>query len=502
MKTIENASFTKRLLVSLLTIGVALHLSGCSTSSSTDESASGGDETFAEESDGDYSEDGDVASEESSSDSGETADATEEAAGEDDLGDEVADAGKKESDDDMNLDEEGGDAVADNKEGEDDLSLDDEEGLPEDVAQNAAPAEPVPEVAPAPAPSDAPVFAEQPADSTPVAAEPPPVDTSTEAPVAPAWVPVKKIKTAAFASGDANLNRVYLARPGDTRQSVAEKIYGDKKRSKDLLKWNSYLSRGMKTGDKVYYQSATNPTDATMLTYYEDIGAPAQTYTSRDGDNIRAVSKSLLGSDESWKEVWATNMDVESKGDIPAGLNIRYWPDGTAAAPVLANNAETPPAVDPMAAPTDPMAAPQGAPQDPGAMPPGNDPLAMNPTPPPPADPLAQPPMPPGDPLAAAPTATPASDPMAAGAVAAMPPSEPPPPPPPAEPPSAAPAPVEHGQQQHAGAEPAAAGTEEADNMMMMGLSGIILLAAGAVFFMIRRNKSRKVDLTQTTQVG
>ena len=38
--------------------------------------------------------------------------------------------------------------------------------------------------------------------------------------------------------------------------------------------------------------------------------------------------------------------------------------------------------------------------------------------------------------------------------------------------------------------------------MMMMGLSGIILLAAGAVFFMIRRNKSRKVDLTQTTQVG
>ncbi len=495
MKTRQNASFYKRLLVSLLTIGVALHLSGCSTSSSSEETASGGDETFAEESEGDFSEDGTVAEESSSEDSNK--DSLDESGGDlgDDLGDEVADAEKKEPGDDMSLDEEGGDAVADNKASTDELSLDDEQGLPDDVAQNAAPAEPAPDAAQdAPPPTDAPVFAEQtpPADATPVADAPPPVDTATEAPMAPsgqAWLPLRKMKTAAFAAGDSNLNRVYLARAGDTRQSVATKVYGDKKRAKDLLKWNSFLSRGMKTGDKVYYQSATNPTDANMLTYYEDVGIPAQTYTSKDGDNIRTVSKSLLGADDSWKEVWATNLEVESKGDIPAGLSIRYWPDGGVAAPTMAA-AEAPPADALSAPPQDPAAAPPAA--DPLAMNTATDPM-LNPTAAPPADPLAPPPMPPSEPLAAAPTATPASDPMAAG-TAAIPPSEPPPPPP---------AEVAQAQTEpEPTAATATAGTEEADNMMMMGLSGIILLAAGAVLVMIKRNKSRKVDLTQTTQVG
>lgn len=471
MKKQLESSFYKRILISLLSLGVAFHLTGCAMGGSSDESSStSGDETFAEEGEGDYAEGSDADSAEES---------TEAAADEstDDLSNEVAEG---EGEEDMALDEEGGEAVAATDEkAEDDLSLDDEEGLPEDVAATppAATDETKTEEPVAP-PADTVATAEPPTDA-PVFQEPPPA----EAPIAAAtsWVPVKKIKSSAFMIGDANMNRVYLARPGDTRQSVAEKVYGDKSRSKDLLKWNSYLSRGMKTGDKVYYQSATNPTDTNMLTYYEDANIPPQNYVSREGDNIREVSKTLLGDSESWKEVWATNADVESKGDIPAGINIRYWPDGAApAAPTLAEN--TPPPTDPLAQPDQQQPPPDLAQQQPVV-----DPLA------PPVDPTL-------NPVAAVPTATPASEPTTPIAGT----TEPPPPPPPAAEPPAPPPPVPVAQQQPPPVDDMSAqsSTEEADNMMMMGLAGIVLLAAGSVFMLMRRNRARKVDLTQTTQVG
>ena len=352
-------SLSKRLLMSLLTIGMASHLTGCAMGGSSDESTAASEETFAEESSGDFaegeegaeaSEGGDVAEgEEAAPAEGEEAAEGDVAAGEEAPAD----------GDDMALEDETKDAgagdVAANDAGDDlddELSLDDEEGLPSDIASNDKPADSSPILdEPAAAPTDAPVFAEAPTEGTTDA----PSDTMAAAPSEQtAWVPVKKMKTAAFMVGDTNLNRVYVARAGDTRPAIAQKIYGDKGRSKDLLKWNSFLARGVKTGDKIYYSSPTNPTDGNMMTYYEDVGVPAQNYVSREGDNIREVSKTLLGSGESWKEVWATNMDVESKGDIPAGLNIRYWPDGSAPAQTMAQ--QQPPA-DNMA-PVDPMTPP------------------------------------------------------------------------------------------------------------------------------------------------
>jgi hypothetical protein len=485
-----ETSISKRLLISLLTIGMALNISGCSSSGSSDEESAGGDETFAEESSGDF-EDGEegaeVAEGEEGGDleeGGELAEGEEgaeegtdvaEGDGELDgeLDGETADSGEASGDGVTN--EGGGDVAA--VEDDDELSLDDEEGLPEDVASSTGGDAMAPIEEPATPPTDAPVFAE-----------------NTEAPVEPAppkvWAPLLKVKSAAFEAGGTNLNRVYLGRPGDTVKGVAEKIYGDSGRSKDLRKWNGFLSRGVKTGDKIYYSSPTNPTDTNMLTYYEDVSIPAQNYVSREGDNIREVSKTLLvGNSDSWKEVWATNPDIESKGDIPAGLNIRYWPADAVAAPVLANN---PPPTDPPMG-QDPLAQ-QPVGQDPLAQQPiGQDPLAQqpvvqDPSAQPPADPLA-----PNDPVAqipsndplVQPTGTPASDPNAMAT------TEPPPPPPNDRPNQAA-----------TGAADPVAGTSEADQMMTMGLAGIVLLAAGAVFFLMRRNRSRKIDLTQTTQVG
>lgn len=512
-------SFSKRLLISLLAIGMAGHLTGCAMGDSSDEATADGGETFAEESVGDFEEDGEVADGDEAPADGEESTEVAEADGAegedvalegDDLSAEVAESAEGDGGDDMALEDDAaaGDLAA--NEGDDELSLDDEEGLPADIASSeTAPtdmAEPAPAIEEPPtAPTDAPVFAD---NSTDLSTEAPPTEGLTDgmsaatdvavATEAPTWVPVKKVKSAAFMVGDANLNRVYLARAGETRPDIAQKIYGDKSRSKDLLKWNGFLARGVKVGDKIYYSSPTNPTDTSMLTYYEDVGIPAQNYVSRDGDNIREVSRTLLGDKDSWKEVWATNPDVESKGDIASGMNLRYWSADAVApetpAPVLAHNddhmappadtmVQDPLAQNPPAGPgvSDPLNVPPAdvlAPNDPVAQLNNMDPAAQQLQDPTMADPMAQP------------TGTPASIPPAIGTTEL-------PPAPPMDPP-AAPA-----EPKVAAAEPTAhSGTEEADDMMMMGLAGIILLAAGAVFVLMRRNRSRKVDLTQTTQVG
>lgn len=503
-------------MVSLFTIALALNISGCSSSGSSDEESAGGDETFAEESSGDFEDgeevaDGDEGAEEGSEEVAEGEEGLEDG---EEASEEVADGEELESEeldgeladaegsedgaldegglDEGGLDEGGTDVAATD---DDELSLDDEEGLPDDVAGTDVPADtaaPIEE--PATPPTDAPVFAEE--------STPPATDPIVEEPVAPrAFLPLLKVKSAAFDSGGTNLNRVYVGRPGDTVKSVAEKLYGDSGRQKDLKNWNSFLSRGVKVGDKIYYQSPTNPTDTTMLTYYEDVSIPAQNYVSRDGDNIREISKTLLGHNDSWKEIWSTNPDVESKGDIPAGLNLRYWPaDVAAPAPVLAQQPD--PMTGQQPGGMDPLTGQPGG-MDPMTGQPPADPLAQTGQVTPPTDPLAQPgfdPLaqngqPPTDPLA---QPTPASDPLAMGTTT----TEPPPPPPPADPAPADPAtdPATQAANNAAVAgDPAAA---EADQMMTMGLAGIVLLAAGAVFFLMKKSRSRKIDLTQTTQVG
>ncbi|MCB0378483.1 MAG: LysM peptidoglycan-binding domain-containing protein [Bdellovibrionales bacterium] len=144
----------------------------------------------------------------------------------------------------------------------------------------------------------------------------------------PGFIPVKKMKSTAFRRGGANVNRLYVTRPGDNMGSISQKIYGADL-TKDLYSFNPYhQGRTLQVGDKVYYSSPSSPNDKSMKTYYEDMGIPPQYYTTQEGDNIRKLSKKLLGHNRSWMEVYATNENIDSKDRLPAGLQIRYWPDG------------------------------------------------------------------------------------------------------------------------------------------------------------------------------
>ncbi len=143
------------------------------------------------------------------------------------------------------------------------------------------------------------------------------------------WTPVKKMKDSPYFRGAHLANTLYVARDGDNIRSISQKIYGEDK-SDDLLSINTTLSRGLKVGDKVYYNSPRRPNDESrMLTFYEDVGMAPEFYVTSSGENIRSASSKLLGHSGSWKEVWATNPDIQSKWDIAEGTTLKYWADAS-----------------------------------------------------------------------------------------------------------------------------------------------------------------------------
>lgn len=156
--------------------------------------------------------------------------------------------------------------------------------------------------------------------------------TPTEKPK-PALISLKKIKSAPYRKMGNLVNAVYIARPGETLKDISQKIYGSDQLSA-LYAINPHLkSRSVKVGDKIYYNSPLRKEDdSRLLFYYQDINAPSSIYTLSSGDNIRQVASQLLGHPDSWKEIWATNPELESKGQITSSASIVYWAVGSAAA--------------------------------------------------------------------------------------------------------------------------------------------------------------------------
>jgi hypothetical protein len=292
-----------------------------------------------------------------------------------------------------------------------------------------------------------------------------------EAP-APAPVPLRKIADTPYEQNGVVVNAVYLARKGDTIAGIATRIYGNDSKLRELAKLNPALkTRDVKVGEKVYYNSPNRPTDNTkLLTYYEDMGLTPETYVVSKPENIRDIAKNLFGDLNSWKELWSTNFDVESKGVLPEGTQLRYWAGTPATTIAQSDIPPAPPADAPPAAPMDapPPPPPMDAPPPPTdqAM---NDPNAM----PPPADMQAPPPPPAEMPPPPPPTAE----------------APPPPPPPPADMPPAD------------GGETAMGTLENPDQTMAMGAGAILLLGAVALFIMIRKRKARRqIDFHTSTQ--
>ena len=146
------------------------------------------------------------------------------------------------------------------------------------------------------------------------------------------------------------VNAVYIARPNETLQSISQTIYGQDKTA-DLLVINSHLQdRAVVVGDKIYYNSPNRPNDNKRIVfYYQDNGQAPLYYDLSEGENIRAVASQLLGHPNSWKEIWATNPEIESKAASEGSFRIAYW----------TTTASSPKVQEKQASQVQPVAAPQ-----------------------------------------------------------------------------------------------------------------------------------------------
>ena len=163
--------------------------------------------------------------------------------------------------------------------------------------------------------------------STPVSSEKP-VGGSIDGVAKQPQISLKKIRRSTYRKGVYLVNAIYIARKGDTIESISQKIYNSDQKAA-LYIMNPHLrSRNVKVGDKIYYGSSRRPQDSSkILIYYEELGIPSKTYLISSGENIRSVSKNLLGHENSWKEIWATNPDIVSKGVVSAAVELKYWPN-------------------------------------------------------------------------------------------------------------------------------------------------------------------------------
>ena len=370
--------------------------------------------------------------------------------------------------------------------------------------------------APAPAPVDpaATVTDQQPPVSTEAAPsetasiEPPPAATEPPPAEAKPVASLQKVDEKPRTVDGLLLNGVYLARPGDNLKKISKMIYGED-RSKELKKANPALKfRGPKPGEKVYYHSAKRADDAErVVNFYEESGLAPETYTAKAGDNIRKVSKQLLGYDNAWKEVWSTN-SVESKGELTEGTELKYFSPTQVAA---LKGTEAPPAAAAEAAPAAPPAMNEAALPPP---PEHHDQNAESLPPPPPPVESAPPPtqaeLPPPPPVESAPaTGTASSDlpppPPSMDAAADLPPPPPepqaamndiPPPPPPME---ASPSASGSGRKKKAHDE----GGMDEDTTMALG--AVAVIAAGAAAMLVVRRKRKQKDMESnfdSTHVG
>ena len=188
-------------------------------------------------------------------------------------------------------------------------------------------------------------------------------------------IPYQKIKQTPYNTNGFLVNAVYIARPGETLSSISSKIFGSEN-VQHLQVINPHLkAREVKVGDKIYYSSPNRPQDSNrLLFYFEDVGANPSYFNVPAGSNIRKVATELLGHAQSWKEIYATNPDLQTKWGVESEITVRYWSEDSAGTGSPAQPEPEPEPEEPTLDPTSseqPPATPSE--QDP-PFPPGEEP--------------------------------------------------------------------------------------------------------------------------------
>lgn len=176
--------------------------------------------------------------------------------------------------------------------------------------QAVAEAAPAPEAQPDPA-------AAVPAEAAPVAAEGAPAAAPADASSAPASV-------AGMPENGAKM--AYVVEPGDTLGKIAQKIYGDQKRWRDIANLTGLDNPNhIYPGDLVYY--TLDDASKTFAQSYESIRRGKETV--REGDTLAAISKRVYGKSNLWKHIWRQNDNIDNPDVLQAGMTVYFVEAGS-----------------------------------------------------------------------------------------------------------------------------------------------------------------------------
>ncbi|MCA2960076.1 MAG: LysM peptidoglycan-binding domain-containing protein [Silvanigrellales bacterium] len=157
----------------------------------------------------------------------------------------------------------------------------------------------------------APVEGEVATNAVPTEGEPAPA--AAEAPAAPSaaggYVPENGTKMA------------YYIQKGDSLGSIAQKIFGDKAKWKELAAANNLQDPNkIYPGDALYY--TVGDSSRGFADKYE--AAPRQSVAVAQGDTLSTISAKVYGSEASWRTLWKENPQVKNPDRIFPGQTLFY----------------------------------------------------------------------------------------------------------------------------------------------------------------------------------
>ena len=117
----------------------------------------------------------------------------------------------------------------------------------------------------------------------------------------------------------------YVVKKGDTLGDIAQNIYGDKSRWRDLARWSGFSNPHLIfPGNLVYYQYTEQ--SAAFAQQYEN--QPKSEVVVQAGDSLSGIAERVYGDPTHWVIIWRHNGHVTNPDRIEVGQVITYPQQG------------------------------------------------------------------------------------------------------------------------------------------------------------------------------
>ncbi len=177
------------------------------------------------------------------------------------------------------------------------------------------------------------------------AGDPKPTEaTATQEETAKAATPAEQAAPApvAVAANPAGLPEMgskmaYFVEHGDTLGKIAQKIFGNQARWKDIANLSSLSNPSrIYPGDVVYY--ALSDESMTFAKANESVARSSETVQA--GDTLAKIAKRVYGTSRSWKHIWRQNDNIDNPDRLTAGNLVYYVQKGAISAQIKKLNSD------------------------------------------------------------------------------------------------------------------------------------------------------------------